>query len=248
VELRSVLEKPAVAGKVAAHGVDIKPLLALSERAKGMVEGRVSGRFAFEAPHLDQAQLLNALKLNGSVEVPRGQFTGFDLAQKLGNISQLAGVSEIGPENTVFRDLTAEFALADATATVSSMRMVLEHFDVACSGTYRLDKSVNMRAEAVVSEVLSAKNRGSDAQTFFENEERRIVVPFIATGTVPRVKVTLDVKRVSERALDKGKEKLKEELLKEVVGKRKPGEKEKPEEKILREVGGALLDGILKRQ
>lgn len=246
-KIASLLEQPAVAGTMAAQGVDIEPLLALSERAKGMAEGNVSGRFTFDAPHLDQARLLKTLKLSGNVEVPRGQFTGFDLARKLGNISQLAGVSEIGPENTVFRDLTAEFALADATATVSSMRMAVEHFDVACSGTYRLDKSVNMRAEAIVSEELSAKNRGSDAQTFFENEERRIVVPFLATGTVPSVKVTLDMRRVSERALDKGKERLKEELLKEVVGKKKPGEKEKPEEKLLREIGGSLIDGILKR-
>jgi AsmA protein len=247
IEIASLVEQPALAGKVGVQGVDIEPLLALSERAKGMVEGNVSGRFTFDAARLDPTLLLNTLKLEGDATIPRGQFTGFDLARKLGDISQLAGVSEIGPENTVFRDLTAEFALADATAKVSSMRMAVEHFDVRCSGTYRLDKSLNMRAEAVVSEELSAKNRGSDVQTFFENEDRRIVVPFTATGTVPRVKVMLDMRRLSERALDRGKERLKEELVEEIVGKRKPGEKEKPEERIIREIGGALLDGILKR-
>jgi len=247
IEIAYLLEQPAVTGTIAAQDVDIEPLLALSERAKGMVEGHLSGRFTFDAPRLDPALLPKTLKLNGNAEVPHGKFTGFNLARKLGNTSQLAGVSEIGPENTVFRDLTAEFALADGTARVSSMRMAVDHFDVVCSGTYRLDKSVNMRAEAIVSEELSAKNRGSDVQTFFENEDRRIIVPFIATGTLPRVKVTLDMRRVSERALDRGKERLVEEILEEVVGKRKPGEKERPEERIIREIGGALLDEILKR-
>jgi hypothetical protein len=31
------------------------------------------------------------------------------------------------------------------------------------------------------------------------------------------------------------------------VGKKKPGEEEKPEEKLIRDVGGAVLDRILKR-
>jgi len=247
VKVSSAFQKPAVSGAMAVQAIDIEPLLALSERAKGIVEGAVSGTFTLNVPDLNSDQLLKTMKLDGSVEMPRGQFTGFDLARKLADISRLSGVAEVGPENTVFRDLAAEFALAGGTATVSTLRMALEHFDVRGAGTYSLDKSLNMRAQAILSEELSAKNRGSDVQTFFENKDRRIVVPFIATGTVPQIKVTLDAKRVSERALEKGKERLKEELLEEVVGKKKPGEKEKPEEKILRDVGGALLDRILER-
>jgi hypothetical protein len=144
----SAFEQPAVSGTVAAQDVDISPLLALSERAKGMVEGNVSGKFTFNVPDLDPAQLLKVMKLDGSVEMPRGQFTGFDLARKLGDISQMSGVSEVGPENTVFRDLAAEFALAGGTANLTSMQMALKHFDVQGAGTYSLDKSVNMRAEA----------------------------------------------------------------------------------------------------
>ncbi len=246
-QVLSAFERPAISGTMAVQTVDIVPLLALSERAKGMVEGSVSGKFTLNIPSLDPPQLLNTMKLNGNVAMPRGQFTGFDLARKLEEVSRLAGVSEAGPENTVFRDLAAEFTLADGTATVSAMRMTLEHFDVQGNGTYSLDKSVNMRAEAILSEQLSAKNRGSNVQTFFENKDRRIVVPFIATGSVPQIKVTLDAKRVSERALEKGKEKLKEEILKEVIGKKKPEEEEKPEEKLIRDVGGAVLDRILKR-
>jgi len=243
----SAFEQPALSGTLAVQSVDVVPLLALSERAKGMMEGKVSGKFNVNVPDLKSDTLLDVLRLDGSVNMPRGQFTGFDLGRKLGEISRLSGVSEVGPENTVFRDLAAEFTLAGGTATLSALRMTLEHFDVRGAGTYSLDKSLNMRAEAILSEELSAKNRGSDVQTFFENKDRRIVIPFIATGTVPRIKVSLDAKRISERALDRGKERLKEKLLEEVAGKRKPGEKEKPEEKILRDVGGALLDRILER-
>jgi hypothetical protein len=246
-KVSSAFQQPALSSTIAVQAVDIAPLLALSERAKGMVEGAVSGKFTVNLPDLKSRELLDVVTLDGSVEMPHGQFTGFDLARKLADISRLAGVSELGPENTVFQDLAAQFALADGTAKLSSLRMVLQHFDVQGTGTYALDKSLNMRAQAVLSEELSAKNRGSDVQTFFENAERRIVVPFIATGTVPQIKVTLDAKRVTERALDRGKEKLKEEIIEEIVGKQKPGEEEKPEEKLIRDVGGAVLDRILKR-
>jgi hypothetical protein len=246
VKAAKVFEQPALSGKLALKDVDVKPILALSESAKGMVEGLVSGNLQFDAPRLDPERLLKRLKANGNVTVPRGQFNGFDLAKKLESVSQMSGVSELGPENTVFRDLAVDFAVANEQATISSMAMKLENFDVGCSGTYGLDKSLDMRAQAILSEQLSAKNRGSDVQSFFENEEGRVVVPFVASGTLPRVRVTLDMDRVSKKALEKGVDKLREELMEEIVGKKEPGEEEKPEEKLLREVGTQLLDQILK--
>ncbi len=246
VKAAKVFEQPALSGKMALKDIDIKPLLALSESAKGMVEGRVSGNLQFDAPRLDPERMLKRLKANGNVTVPRGQFNGFDLAKKLESVSQMSGVSELGPENTVFRDLTVDFAVANEQATISSMAMKLENFDVGCSGTYGLDKSLDMRAQAILSEQLSAKNRGSDVQSYFENEEGRVVVPFVASGTLPRVSVKLDMERVSKKAVEKGVEKLREEIMEEIVGKKEPGEEEKPEEKLLREVGTQLLDQILK--
>jgi AsmA protein len=246
VKAAKVFEQPALSGTIALKDVDIKPLLALSERAKGMVEGRVSGNFQFDVPRLDPEQLMKRLKANGNVTLPRGQFNGFDLAKKLESVSQMSGVSGLGPENTVFRDLAVDFAVANEQAKISSMAMKLENFDVACSGTYGLDKSLDMRAQAILSEKLSAKNRGSNVQSYFENEQGRVVVPFVASGTLPRVRVTLDMERVSKKALEKGVDKLKEQLMEEIAGKKKPGEEEKPEEKLLREVGTQLLDKILK--
>jgi len=246
VKAAKVFEQPALSGKLALKDIDIKPLLALSESAKGMVEGLVSGNLQFDAPRLDPERLMKRLKANGNVTVPRGQFNGFDLAKKLESVSQMSGVSELGPENTVFRDLAVDFAVANEKATISSMAMKLENFDVACSGTYGLDKSLDMRAQAILSEQLSAKNRGSDVQSFFENEQGRVVVPFVASGTLPRIRVTIDMERVSKKALEKGVDKLREELMEEIVGKKKPGEEEKPEEKLLREVGTQLLDQLLK--
>jgi hypothetical protein len=73
-----------------------------------------------------------------------------------------------------------------------------------------------------------------------------VVVPFVASGKLPRIRVMLDMERVSKRALRRGRDRLKEEILEEIVGKRKPGEKERPEEKLLRELGTQLLDQILK--
>jgi hypothetical protein len=55
------------------------------------------------------------------------------------------------------------------------------------------------------------------------------------------------MERVSKKALEKGKERLKKEIMEEIVGKKKPGEEEKPEEKLLREVGTQLLEKILER-
>lgn len=245
VKVASAFEQPAVVGNLAVDAVDIESLLTMSEGGKGMMKGKLSGSFNFDVPRFDPAQLMKLLKLNGKVSVPQGEFTGFDLARKLETISQLTGISQLGPENTVFRDLTAQFSFANEEATISSSRMALQNMDVTCAGTYRLDKTVNMRAEAILSEQLSAKNRGSDVQTYFENADRRIVVPFIATGTVPGIKVMLDMKRASERAIQRGTEKLKERILDEIGGKKK-SEQQKPEEKALREIGGQLLDRVLK--
>jgi hypothetical protein len=163
-------------------------------------------------------EMRQTLAGKAQLELSRGTVKNFNLAgQILSGVNGLPGVVNLaaagttaekelvlGKKDTVFDRLEASFLIAGGRFSTRNLTWVTGDYTVTGEGWIDLDRATRWNATLVMqpgfSKVLADEHRNV---RFLLDRSGRLVIPFRAEGTVPRVQMKPDVRRLTE-SIQKG--------------------------------------------
>lgn len=201
-----------VASKV--QGVDVKELYtALDPKAERDIRGRLNADMKLSGSGKSWAEVKPALRGEGEAEVLQGALMNFNIAE--GAITGITGIpgltNLINPtlrnkhpetfsaKDTEFKELKANFDVADGRINVKNLRMAAAEFDVRGDGWADFTRKVDFRATMSFSQGLSADlSRSAREISYLSNNQGQIEVPFALTGRLPNVKPKPDTRLLGQ--------------------------------------------------
>jgi hypothetical protein len=202
------------------RGVDVKELYtALDAKAERDVRGRLNADMKLAGSGKTWEEIKPALRGQGEAEVLQGALLNFNIAEgTLGGIAGMPGLTNmINPElrrkypevftakDTEFKELKANFDLADGRINVKNLRMAAAEFLVQGQGWADFNRRVDFRSAVDFSQRLSADLAQSTRELkYFLNQQGQLEMPIIVKGRMPNVKPRPDgnyLAQVAQRAL-----------------------------------------------
>ena len=121
-------------------------------------------------------------------------------------------------KDTEFKELKANFDLADGRMNVKNMRMAAAEFVVQGTGWADFERKVDFRATLTFSQRLSADlSQSAREMKYLLNNQGQLEVPFVLTGKMPNVKPRPDTRYLGQMVqrgfLRKGTEELQNRFL-----------------------------------
>jgi hypothetical protein len=239
------------------RGVALRELLARGfPAAAKQMEGRLDANLTLTGAGRDWDAIRPTLQGQGRADVHDGVLKDVNVADSvLGGMTGIANLTALVPPDvrgrypevfgtgdTRFEELGGSIRIADQKVTTEDMRMAARDYTVAGRGSAGFDGRVDFTATLVASERLTADIVGRVKEArYVTNETGRLAIPFRFVGKMPGVKPVPDpewvARAVARGALGSGVEKL--------LGKPKPGKKERPEQELLRKGfrGSSTLSG-----
>jgi hypothetical protein len=236
---RSTPARPRLAADLTLDDIDVAA--AAATRAPGAARalaGRLSGGLRLAGRGTTTKALRASLAGDGRFTIEDGVLRGVNLADRvLEGVTRVPGLGALlpprlrakypavfGAEDTRFEELAAVWRLADGVVRFDRVAVAARDYLIEGRGTLGLDGRLSATGDLQLAPGLSDDVVGATrVAAVLRNARGRLVVPFAAEGTWPRVRVTPDVRGVG-RAVGGGA--IQEGIEKGV---------------------GRLLDGLLKR-
>ena len=189
---------PAVSLKGRVAGVNLA-LLLQQARGSSSMSGTMSGTVSLRTRGVS-TDLLSTLQGDGHVLITDGVIPGLDMVRSIVlAFGKPAGVPAPG-SGSAFTRLESPFSLANSTLSAPDIAFASRDFDMAGKAVVRLPAgAIDMRANVVLSQDLTAQ-AGTDLRRYAQ-EDGRIVVPAVISGTIASPIVTVDVGAAMNRAL-----------------------------------------------
>ncbi len=234
----------SLASKV--QGIDVKELYsALDAKAERDIRGKLNADMKLAGSGQNWEAIKPTLRGQGDAEVLQGALLNFNIAESaLNGITGMPGLTNIispslrtkYPEtftakDTEFKELKANFDLADGRMNVKNLRMSAAEFVVQGNGWADFDRKVDFRATLSFSQRLSADLSQSAREVkYLLNNQGQLEVPFALTGKMPNVKPKPDTRFLGQLVqrgfMRKGTEELQNRFL--GGGKDSTAEKDEP--------------------
>ncbi|MDH3442388.1 MAG: AsmA family protein [Deltaproteobacteria bacterium] len=223
---------PRFAVSTNVKGVDVKELyVALDAKAERDIRGKLNADMKLSGNGKTWDEIKPNLKGQGEAEVLQGALLNFNMADGvLTGVTGIPGLSNIispavrkkYPEtfeakDTEFKELKANFDLANSRTNIKNLRMSAAEFIVQGSGWADFDRKVDFRSTINFSKPLSADlTRSTREVKYLLNNQGELAVPFALTGRMPNVKPKPDAshlgKMVQRGFMQKGAEELQNRL------------------------------------
>jgi AsmA protein len=221
----------SLASKV--QGIDVKELYsALDAKAERDIRGKMNADMKLTGSGKNWEAIKPTLRGQGDAEVLQGALLNFNIADSaLTGITGIPGLTNIispslrakYPEtftakDTEFKELKADFDLADARMNVKNLRMAAAEFVVLGNGWADFNRKVNFRSTLSFSQRLSA-DLGQSAREvkYMLNNQGQLEIPFTLSGTMPNVKPKPDTRFLGQMVqrgfMRKGTEELQNRFL-----------------------------------
>jgi AsmA-like protein len=221
----------SMASKV--QNIDVKELYtALDPKAERDVRGRMNADMKVSGSGKTWEAIKPTLHGQGDAEVVQGALLNFNIADNvLTGITGIPGLTNaVNPslrakypevftaKDTEFKELKANFDLADSRMNVKDLRMAAAEFVVQGNGWADFDRKVDFRATLSFSQRFSADLSQSAREIkYLLNNQGQLEVPFALTGKMPNVKPKPDTRylgQIVQRGfLRKGTEELQNRFL-----------------------------------
>src|SRR6266404_676667 len=234
----------SLASKV--QGIDVKELYsALDAKAERDIRGKLNADMKLAGSGQNWEAIKPTLRGQGDAEVLQGALLNFNIAESaLNGITGMPGLTNIispslrakYPEtftakDTEFKELKANFDLADGRMNVKNLRMSAAEFVVQGNGWADFDRKVDFRATLSFSQRLSADLSQSAREVkYLLNNQGQLEVPYALTGKMPNVKPKPDTRFLGQLVqrgfMRKGTEELQNRFL--GGGKDSTAEKDEP--------------------
>ena len=221
----------SMASKV--QNIDVKELYTLLDaKAERDIRGRMNADMKLAGSGNSWETIKPTLHGQGDAEVVQGALLNFNIADNvLTGITGIPGLTNaINPslkakypetftaKDTEFKELKANFDLADGRMNVKNMRMAAAEFVVQGNGWADFDRKVDFRATLTFSQRLSADlSQSAREMKYLLNNQGQLEVPFALTGKLPNVKPRPDTRYLGQMVqrgfLRKGTEELQNRFL-----------------------------------
>jgi AsmA-like C-terminal region len=199
-----------------AQGVDIKELYtALDAKAERDIRGRMNADMKLAGSGKTWEEIKPTLRGQGEAEVLQGALINFNIAEgTLGSVTGMPGLTNIinpalrkkYPEtftakDTEFKELKANFDLAEGKMNVKNLRMSAAEFVVQGQGWADFNRRVDFRSTVDFSQRLSADLAQSTREVkYFLNNQGQLEIPIIVKGRLPNVKPKPDGNYLAQMA------------------------------------------------
>jgi AsmA protein len=221
----------SLASKV--QNIDVKELYTvLDAKAERDIRGRMNADMKLAGSGKTWEAIKPTLHGQGDAEVVQGALLNFNIADNVfTGITGIPGLTNaISPslkakypetftaKDTEFKELKANFDLADGRMNVKNLRMAAADFVVQGNGWADFDRKVDFRATLNFSQRLSADLAQSAREIkYLLNNQGQLEVPFALTGRMPNVKPKPDTRYLGQLVqrgfLRKGTEELQNRFL-----------------------------------
>ena len=221
----------SMASKV--QNIDVKELYTLLDaKAERDIRGRMNADMKLAGSGKSWDAIKPTLHGQGNAEVVQGALLNFNIADNvLTGITGVPGLTNaINPslrakypetftaKDTEFKELKANFDLADSRMNVKNLRMAAADFVVEGNGWADFDRKLDFRATLSFSQRLSADLSQSAREIkYLLNNQGQLEVPFALTGRMPNVKPKPDTRYLGQLVqrgfLRKGSEELQNRFL-----------------------------------
>jgi uncharacterized protein involved in outer membrane biogenesis len=221
----------SLASKV--QNIDVKELYtALDPKAERDVRGRMNADMKVSGSGKTWEAIKPTLHGQGDAEVVQGALLNFNIADNvLTGITGIPGLTNaVNPslrakypevftaKDTEFKELKANFDLADSRMNVKDLRMAAAEFVVQGNGWADFDRKVDFRATLSFSQRFSTDLSQSAREIkYLLNNQGQLEVPFALTGKMPNVKPKPDTRYLGQMVqrgfLRKGTEELQNRFL-----------------------------------
>jgi len=225
----------SLASKV--RGVDLKELYSTfgskaENDSQRDIRGRLNADMQVTGSGKTWEEMKPALRGQGQAEVLDGALLNFNLADSvLSGATGMPGLTNMikpairkkYPEtfeakDTQFKELKADFDLANGRMNVKNLRITGADFNVDGNGWVDFERNVNFRSSLMLSPQLSADIGGSAREIkYLFNDQKQLEIPFSVTGKLPKVKPKPDAsylaKSLQRGFLQKGTEELQQRFL-----------------------------------
>lgn len=186
------------------QGIDLRDLYqALDPKAQRDIQGRLNADARVSGRGSNWEAIKPNLRGQGQAEVVEGALLNFNLAE--GVLSGITGIpgltSLISPrvrqkypetfeaKDTEFKELSAQFNLADGRTDVKNLRITAADYGVQGNGWVDFERKVDFKSVLVFSQRLSADLADSAREVrYVFNNQDQFEVPFALRGTLPRVR------------------------------------------------------------
>ena len=219
---------PRFAVATNVKGIDVKELyIALDAKAERDIRGKLNADMKLAGNGKTWEEMKPNLRGQGEAEVIQGALLNFNVAEgALTGITGIPGLANIispsvrkkYPEtfeakDTEFKELKANFDLANSRTNIKNLRLSAAEFIVQGSGWADFDRKVDFRSTINFSKPLSADlTRSAREVKYLLNDQGELTIPFALTGRMPNVKPKPDAsylgKMVQRGFMQKGVEEL----------------------------------------
>jgi uncharacterized protein involved in outer membrane biogenesis len=215
------------------QGIDVKELyLALDPKAERDLRGRMNADMKLAGSGKSWEEVKPTLRGQGEAEVIQGALLNFNIAEStLGGVTGMPGLTNIVnpslrkkyPEtftakDTEFKELKANFDLADGRINVKDLRMSAAEFVVQGNGWADFTRKVDFRSTVSFSQRLSADlSQSAREMKYLLNNQGQFEMPIVLKGRLPNVKPKPDTNYLAQMAqrgfMRKGSEDLQNRFL-----------------------------------
>jgi len=195
VDTHSSAPQLRVTGRV--DGLDVGPLM--KANGTGGITGTLGGTVTVSANGTDARSVLQTAHGTINAAVTNGTIEHLDLVRTIVlAFGKPSGVPPQGSGST-FTRLGGTFALANRTLTSTDLSLASRDFDVSGRSTLRLSTgALDAGGDVVLSRELTSQ-AGTDLRRYAQ-QDGRVIVPAIVSGTIDQPQVTVDVQAAAARA------------------------------------------------
>ena len=197
-----------------AQGIDVKDLYtALDPKAERDIRGRMNATMKLSGSGKNWEEIKPALRGQGDAEVLQGALLNFNIAE--GAFTGITGIpgltNAISPslrqkypetfaaKDTEFKELKANFDIADGRINVKNLRMAAADFLVQGEGWADFTRRIDFRSTLSFSQRLSADLAQSAREMkYILNNQGQLEMPFTMKGRLPNVKPKPDTRYLGE--------------------------------------------------
>jgi hypothetical protein len=192
-------DPPAVALSGRISNIDVATLLKIAAGSTSMT-GRLGGTVTVASRALTGDEVMRRARGSSQIAITNGSIPGLEMVRAIVlAFGKPSGAPPPG-SGSAFSRLGGTFSLADQVLRSEDVVFESRDFDMAGRVTIRLPSgAVEMHANVVLSRELT-EQAGTDLRRYAQ-EDGRVVVPAIITGTIASPSVSIDIAAAVSRAL-----------------------------------------------
>lgn len=193
------------------RNVDANKLLSENSESKNRLHGRLGGAVTVRFAGSERPAVLRSATGQGEVSLVNGRFAQLSLSRELVALGQLVGLST-EQRDTPIEDMATKFQIADGWVRTDDLTLRTPDLTMTAVGGFSLEDELAFASTATFTPEASQRlsSRGGLAAAvggFFTDEQGRVVIPFLIRGTFAAPKLELDLGRLVEMKLGRGRDK-----------------------------------------